>query len=138
MAEFRSRQRRLNLLGQAIEFIEGQHRIFGGSDQLSAPVGFTFSQPSQTPEHRSHRREPGSDVRIVSFNTYFEGLSDPDRAEAMARLLNSVDGNIYCFQEEWKTEGHSEILKRLMPLEGKSRWHIHKVQVNVTSPTRSY
>ena len=104
---------------------------FDGSDQLSAPVRFTFSQPLQTPKRRSHRREPGTDVRIVSFNTYFEGLSDPDRAEAMGRLLNSVGGDIYCFQEEWKTEGHGDILKRLMPPEGKGQWHIHKVQGNV-------
>jgi len=104
---------------------------FDGSDQLSAPVRFLFSQPWQTPRRRSHRREPGTDVRIVSFNTYFEGLSDPDRADAMGRLLNSVDGDIYCFQEEWKTEGHSEILKRLMLPEGNGRWYIHKVHGNV-------
>ncbi|MBL7189717.1 MAG: hypothetical protein ISS70_25590 [Phycisphaerae bacterium] len=104
---------------------------FDGSDQLSAPVRFTFSQPLETPKRRSHRREPGTDVRIVSFNTYFEGLSDPDRAEAMGRLLNSVEGDIYCFQEEWKTEGHGEILRRLMPPESRSRWHIHKVHGNV-------
>ncbi len=104
---------------------------FDGSDQLSAPVAFTFSQPSETPKRRSRRRYSGADVRIVSFNTYFEGLSDPNREEAMARLLNSVDGDVYCFQEEWKTEGHGEILKRLMPLESKGRWHIHKVHGNV-------
>jgi len=104
---------------------------FGGSDQLRAPVRFTFSQPLQTPKRRSHRREPGTDMRIVSLNTYFEGLSDPDRAEAMGRLLNSVGGDIYCFQEEWKTEGHGDILKRLMPPEGKGQWHIHKVHGNV-------
>ena len=46
---------------------------FDGSDHLSAPVAFTFSQPSETPERRSHSRYPGTDVRLVSFNTYFEG-----------------------------------------------------------------
>jgi len=104
---------------------------FDGSDQLSAPVTFTFSQTSETPKHRSHRRNPGTDVRIVSFNTYYEGLSDPNREEAMVRLLNSVDGDVYCFQEEWKTEGHGEIMKRLMPLENEKPWHIHKVHGNV-------
>jgi hypothetical protein len=104
---------------------------FDGSDQLSAPVTFTFSQPSEAPKRRSHSRYSGTDVRIVSFNTYYEGLSDPNRQEAIGRLLNSVNGDIYCFQEEWKTEGHGEILKRLMPPESKGRWHIHKVQGNV-------
>jgi endonuclease/exonuclease/phosphatase family metal-dependent hydrolase len=104
---------------------------FDGSDQLSVPVEFTFSQSPEIPKRRSHRRYPGTDVRIVSFNTYFEGLNDPNRREAMGRLLNSVDGDVYCFQEEWKTEGHGEILKRLMPPEKNDRWHIHKVQGNV-------
>ncbi len=104
---------------------------FDGSDKLSDPVAFTFSRPSEIPKRRSHSRYPGTDVRIVSFNTYYEGLSDSDRQEAMGRLLNSVNGDVYCFQEEWKTEGHGEILKRLMPPENKGRWHIHKVQGNV-------
>jgi endonuclease/exonuclease/phosphatase family metal-dependent hydrolase len=67
----------------------------------------------------------------VSFNTYYEGLGDPHRQDAMGRLLNSVNGEVYCFQEEWKTEGHGEILKRLMPRKGKDQWYIHKVQGNV-------
>jgi len=104
---------------------------FDGSDQLSAPVTFTFSQPSEAPKRRSHSRDIGTDVRIVSFNTYFEGLSDPNREDAMGRLLNSVNGDIYCFQEEWKTKDHGEILNRLIPLENEKPWHIHKVRGNV-------
>ncbi len=104
---------------------------FDGSDQLSAPIAFTFSQPLETPKRRPYRRSSGTNVRIVSFNTYFEGLSDPDREEAIGRLLNSVKGDIYCFQEEWKTEGHGKILKRLMPPKSKSQWNIHKVHGNV-------
>jgi len=104
---------------------------FRGSDELSVPIDFIFSQPSGIPKRRSHRHKPGTDVRIVSLNTYYEGLSDPNREDAMGRLLNSVDGDVYCFQEEWKTEGHGEILKRLIPLESKGQWYIHKVHGNV-------
>lgn len=104
---------------------------FDGSDQLSGPVAFKFSSSPETPKRRSNRRYPGTDVRIVSFNTYYEGLSDSNRQEAMGRLLNSVNGDVYCFQEEWKTEGHGKILKRLMPSKGKGQWHIHKVLGNV-------
>jgi hypothetical protein len=95
------------------------------------PVTFAFSHPSETPKRRSHHRNPGTDVRIVSLNTYFEGLSDPNREDAMGRLLNSVNGDVYCFQEEWKTEGHGAILKRLMPLGNENPWDIHKVHGNV-------
>lgn len=104
---------------------------FGGSDQLSSPFTFTLEQPWETPQRRSPHRDPGTNVRIVSFNTFREGLSDPNREDAMGRLLNSVDGDIYCFQEEWNTEGHGDILKHLMPIGDDSPWHIHKVHGNV-------
>lgn len=121
----------LHLSGFNIECGDAISIQFDGSDQLSTPLTFTFSQPSEAPKRRSHHRYPGTNVRIVSFNTYFEGLSDPNREDAMARLLSSVDGDVYCFQEEWKTEGHGEILKCLMPLENAGQWHVHKVHGNV-------
>lgn len=104
---------------------------FDGSYQLSAPVTFTFSEPSKIPRRRSHHRHSGTDIRIVSLNTYVEGLSDPDRADALGRLLNSVNGDVYCFQEEWKSPGVDKIMNRLMPLEGGSQWYVHKVRGNV-------
>ncbi len=104
---------------------------FGGSDQLAAPFTFMLSQPWETPRRRSHCRDMGTDIRIVSFNTYWHGLNDPNRAGAMGRLLNSVNGDVYCFQEEWDTEGHGEILNRLMPLKDDHSWYIHKVRGNV-------
>lgn len=100
---------------------------FGGSDELDTPIEFKLSEPSGVPTRRDHERKPDTDVRIVSFNTYLEGLSDPDREEAAARLLSSVDGDVYCFQEEWKTERHGEILDHLMPLCDANHWHTHKV-----------
>jgi len=104
---------------------------FDGSDQLSSPITFTLAQPWETPQRRSPHRRSGTDVRIVSLNTYREGLNDPNREDAIGRLLNSVDGDIYCFQEEWDTEGHGDILKRLMPTRNAKPWHIHKVHGNV-------
>ncbi len=70
-------------------------------------------------------------MRIVSFNTYFEGLSDPARAAAVGRLLNAVDADIYCFQEEWKSTGIDEIMSRLMPLKNDGRWYVHKASGTV-------
>jgi hypothetical protein len=49
----------------------------------------------------------------------------------MGRLLNSVNGDIYCFQEVWKPKDHGDILSRLMPLENENLWHIHIVHGNV-------
>ncbi len=107
------------------------HIQFDGSDRLDSPAAYTFSEPSIKSVQRSPRRHPGTDVRVASFNTYFEGLSDPARAGAIGRLLNSVDADIYCFQEEWKSTGIDEIMSRLMPLENDGRWYVHKVSGTV-------
>lgn len=103
----------------------------GGSDQLDRPVAYTLAQPSTKPSHRSSHRQPGTDVRIVSFNTYVEGLSDPNRAQAMGRLLNAAAGDIYCFQEEWDSTGIEDIMSRLVPLDRGRPWYVHKVRGNV-------
>jgi len=104
---------------------------FDGSDRLDAPVTYTLSLPSPKPEHRSSHRQPGTDVRIVSFNTYVEGLSDPNRAPALKRLLNAADGDIYCFQEEWESTGIDKTMNRLVPLDKGRVWHVHKVHGSV-------
>lgn len=104
---------------------------FSASDQLDSPVAYTFVQPYPEPEHRPSDRFPETDVRIVSFNTYVNGLSDPNRAPAMRRLLKAVDGDIYCFQEEWEATDIDKIVKRLTLLDSVGLKYVHKVHGNV-------
>lgn len=107
------------------------HIQFDGSDQLDVPAEYKLSAPSMKSIQRSSKQHLGTDVRIASFNTYYEGLSDPDRAGVIGRLLNSVDADIYCFQEEWKSTGIDKIMSRLMPLKNDGRWYVHKVSGTV-------
>jgi len=106
---------------------------FGGSDQLDTPALHTFAQPSPEPKRRPSDRHPETDVRIVSFNTYVDGLSDPNRASSMRRLLKAVDGDIYCFQEEWESTDIDKILSRLTLLGSVGLKYVHKVQGNVVA-----
>jgi endonuclease/exonuclease/phosphatase family metal-dependent hydrolase len=104
---------------------------FDGSDQLDSPLVYTFAQPVPEPRHRPHQRYPETDVRIVSFNAYVDGLSDPKRAPAMRRLLQAVDGDIYCFQEEWESTDIDKIVHRLTLLDSVGLKYVHKVHGNV-------
>ncbi len=104
---------------------------FGASDQLDAPVLHRFVQPAAEPEHRPFQRYPETDIRIVSFNAYVDGLSDPNRAPAMQRLLQAAQGDIYCFQEEWESIHIDKIMSRLTLLRSVGLKYIHKIRGNI-------
>ena len=111
---------------------------FDGSDQLSAPVSYTFSSPSIAPKRRSTGRLADTDVRVVSLNTFFGGLNDEKRIDKIGRLLNFADADIYCFQEEWNTPDIDKVMNRLMPLENGSQWNVHKVNRGSTVIASKY
>jgi endonuclease/exonuclease/phosphatase family metal-dependent hydrolase len=99
---------------------------FDGSDRLDEPVLFHLTDPSLPTPRRSLDRRDSSDVRIVSLNTWHNGLSDPNRADAFARLLGAVEGDVLCLQEEWETpELHGAITRIVPPGRGR-RWHVHR------------
>ena len=50
-------------------------------------------------------RERPEDLRILSWNVRGDGLfdaEDPDRMEAIARILRAVDPDVFVFEEVWK------------------------------------
>jgi endonuclease/exonuclease/phosphatase family metal-dependent hydrolase len=111
---------------------------FDGSDQLRAPVSYTFSSPATEPKRRSTGRLAGTDVRVVSLNTFFGGLNDEKRIDNIERLLNFADGDIYCFQEEWNTPDIDKVMNRLIPLENGSQWNVHNVNGRSTVVASKY
>jgi len=121
----------VDLSGFAVGLGDSVSVQFGGSDQLYSPVVHTFTRSTPKPKHRSADRLPGTDVRIVSFNTYVEGLCDPNRAARIGRLLKAADGDVYCFQEEWESNAIDKITNRLTLLDSLGHRYIHKVRGNV-------
>jgi len=80
------------------------------------------------PPPRSAERERGTCIRIASFNTHLDGLSDPKSKEALGRIVSAAAADIYCFQEQWKTPAE-EIGARLNELApgGHAGWNVHKI-----------
>jgi endonuclease/exonuclease/phosphatase family metal-dependent hydrolase len=103
---------------------------FEGSDRTDSAT-LTLSAPADpTPPLRSAGRGEGAAVRIANLNTQESGLSDPERAGAIGRLLGAVDADIYCFQEERETQ-NSAIAFALQSITNKSGWTIHRVRSSI-------
>ena len=77
---------------------------FSGSDQLAAPAVITLQPARHKLPIAFDWAKPKGTLRIVSQNTLQNGLADSERGPKFKRLFNAVQGDVYCFQEEWKKE----------------------------------
>ncbi len=73
-----------------------------GSDSLDQPLAAALldAQPPAPP--RDIARAPGTLVRVASLNTYRNGMLDGERSAALCRLLDAVDADVICLQEEYE------------------------------------
>ncbi len=101
---------------------------FSGSDTLAAWAPFTMTGNAMEPERRSAGRAPGTAFRIASLNTLQSGIIDGAQAPQLSRLVDAVNADIYCFQEEYNSSAgqiHS-FVTAADPLENGASWFVHK------------
>lgn len=83
------------------DFGRGVKVQISGSDNLEpALIRPSKFKVVDTPNRLS--RERGTDFRVANLNTLQSGLANRERGDAIKRLLNAADADIFCFQEEWK------------------------------------
>ncbi len=105
---------------------------FSGADSLDEDITWQFALPEPEPTRRSMDRVAPNTIRIASQNTLFNGLLDnsPEfpRRDALLRLIDAVDADVYCFQEEWNNTSTfiDTLLEQTDPLEDGAFWRVHK------------
>ncbi|MCB9847902.1 MAG: hypothetical protein H6814_05760 [Phycisphaeraceae bacterium] len=102
---------------------------FSGSDSFdSGPVNYVMSGAAVTPTRRSPDKLPDTTFRIASVNTLSSGLLNGSRRPAHERLIDAVDANVYCFQEEYNDSANSvaSLLNALDPLGDGATWSVRK------------
>jgi hypothetical protein len=113
---------RCELGGLGVEPGETVAVQLAGSDSLDSPVTMTLSEPPNPPIRRLPDRLGLDDIRVVSLNTWLDGLADPKREDSLRRLLEFADGDIYCFQEGRKSETDKLANRMAELLGGRPPW----------------
>lgn len=77
-----------------------------------------------------------SDIRLMTYNTLYDGLIDPnpDRVNAFQRIITAVNPDIITFNECWDTEWWEakDLLNNWLPIQG-GYWECWKVDAgNIT------
>ncbi|MBW2733466.1 MAG: endonuclease/exonuclease/phosphatase family protein [Deltaproteobacteria bacterium] len=96
---------------------------FSGSDMLTAPVSLRLNLPAQPTQRRDPKRSSEAAFRVLTLNTYEDGLDDSLRLPTFTRLFSSIDADIVCLQEETYTTSQT-IMSAFPPAGAGQSWNI--------------
>lgn len=104
---------------------------FGNGSAAENAALFTLADPPDAHDahdERSPDRPAHTNLRIASLNTLTTGLFDSGQATELARLVDAVDADVYCFQEEYNSSASqiASLLQSIDPLGDGATWNVHK------------
>ena len=99
---------------------------FSSSDSLASSAIYVMSYSEIVPTRRSAARAVGANFRIASLNTFNTGLLDAIRGPQILRLVDAMNADIYCFQEEYSSTATqiAAALKTADPMEDGATWNV--------------
>ncbi len=110
---------------------------FTGADTLAASASFTLTEPGVAAGRRAAQRSSCTTLRVVSFNTFLSGFADSARRARFVRLIDGVNADVYCFQEEYNgTLAQAQsIINEADPLDNGAAWNVVKAgELVIASP----
>jgi len=102
-----------------------------GGDYMPSSGVFEYTFDNSAVEYYqpiSFEKENENDVRLMTFNTEYDGLIDADRTDAFKRIIAAVKPDIITFNECWNTEWYDarDFLNDCVPITD-SYWKCYKV-----------
>ncbi|MCC6230742.1 MAG: hypothetical protein IT432_16140 [Phycisphaerales bacterium] len=99
---------------------------FNTADTLASAVNYTLVDQASDAARRVIDQRPCTDLRIASLNTEQTGLGDAVRRPKILRLVDAVNADVYCFQEEYSGNATNlaTYLNTTDPLENGAAWNV--------------
>ncbi len=89
------------------------------------------SEVPPPPVSRGLERSPGTTLRVVSWNSLYTGVLDPERAPHFRRVLKALDPDVICLQEAWYGTETAAVMDEWLPLE-EGHWQVSSFANQVT------
>ncbi len=86
---------------------------------------YTVNQNPVSFDPVSFDKQDLNDIRLLSWNTEFNGITDSGRKDAFLDVINTVQPDIIAFQETWDVY-EDELLDVLAEADQFFNWQIHK------------
>ncbi|MBL8746374.1 MAG: endonuclease/exonuclease/phosphatase family protein [Phycisphaerae bacterium] len=101
---------------------------FSSSDTLAANANYVMSNAAVTPIRRQAARSVETQFRIASVNTEQTGLLNASQQPKLLRLVDAMNADIYCFQEEYNSSAAQvkSLIQGVDPMEDGANWNVHK------------
>ncbi|MEM7372693.1 MAG: endonuclease/exonuclease/phosphatase family protein [Bacteroidota bacterium] len=121
-----------SFLGQALFAGDSIHIAFGDgttgdllpNSPMGIPYKFTHASPFTLPAY-SIAKQQAEDVRVLSYNVLNDGLFDPGRSAAMARVLAALDPDLIGFQEIYNSSSLqvANEIESILPSASGEQWY---------------
>jgi endonuclease/exonuclease/phosphatase family metal-dependent hydrolase len=74
-------------------------------------------------------KEDTSFLRILNYNILQDGILDPQREQYFTRILQAINADIMCFNENWNTSASQmeNKINEILPLTGGGSWQAIKI-----------
>lgn len=101
---------------------------FSGADAFGAPIDFTLTEPALDLPRRTWTRADCTQLRVASLNTHETGLRDTQVVQALSRLVDAADADVYLFQEEYSSSAAelTSLMNAIDPKEDAIPWAVVK------------
>lgn len=81
------------------------------------------------------KRADSTDLRVMTYNTFINGISDPERMPAFERIFKATNPDLITLNECWKVKPETvqSLLNLWLPLPEKQSWQVAKTdEGNIT------
>lgn len=114
---------------------------FNGDQIPSTPDVFQYSMKSEIPvsiESYSFVKDKPDHVRLMSYNSLFDGFFKFPSGDAQARIIKALNPDIIAFQEIYNHTANETAAKieALLPLPNNGIWHRSKISPDIICISR--
>lgn len=96
------------------------------------------NSPLELLEPISISKKDPDNLRILTYNTFYDGLFDVDRSQAFERIITAINPDIIGFEEiyDHSAEETRDFMENLIPLGDQKEWHCSKVDPDIITVCR--
>ena len=124
-------------VGNEIKFAVADERFMGDHMPDAGGISYSMSNAPFAPPAYQLQSNP-DDFRLMSYNVFRDALFDTNKFEAYARIFQSMNPDVICFQEVYEHSGFqvATLIESILPSAPGEQWYYNQVAPDIITVSR--